>query len=183
MWIKSWQGISAPLPDSVLIWRWQDLAQKSLSVSTQQSKSLSCSDEAERVCGAITLKFWLGFLSLLCQWSLNPKKGSSKLKDGSFEWVQESPSDTRSGCVSGKGQWTVRTRLRYLDLFHDLPHELCTFAHSEIWFNDAWEAQVTLKACVSNDYAGAQCKGGREEMEVGLGEMGAQLLFPWLSGD
>ena len=37
--------------------------------------------------------------------------------------------------VSGKGQWTVRTRLRYLDLFHGLTHELCTFAHSEIWLN------------------------------------------------
>ena len=83
--IKSWQYISAPLPHGVLIWRWQDLAQRSLSVSTNQSKSLSCSDEAERVCGAITLKVLLGFLSLLCQWSLNPKKDSSKLKDGSFE--------------------------------------------------------------------------------------------------
>ena len=83
--IKSWQYISAPLPHGVLIWRWQDLAQRSLSVSTNQSKSLSCSDEAERVCGAIALKVLLGFLSLLCQWSLNPKKDSSKLKDGSFE--------------------------------------------------------------------------------------------------
>ena len=62
--IKSWQYISAPLPHGVLIWRWQDLAQRSLSVSTNQSKSLSCSDEAERVCGAIALKVLLGFLSL-----------------------------------------------------------------------------------------------------------------------
>ena len=101
--IKSWQYISAPLPHGVLIWRWQDLAQRSLSVSTNQSKSLSCSDEAERVCGAIALKVLLGFLSLLCQWSLNPKKDSSKLRMGALNECGNAQATQGVG-VSGKGQ-------------------------------------------------------------------------------
>ena len=78
--IKSWQYISAPLPHGVLIWRWQDLAQRSLSVSTNQSKSLSCSDEAERVLWCCSFKSLAGISQPAVSVESEPQKGQLQIK-------------------------------------------------------------------------------------------------------
>ena len=84
--------------------------------------------------------------------------------------------------VSGKGQWTVRMRLKYPDLFHGLTHELCTFAHSEIWFNAAVRGSdntegLCFKWLCWGTVRGRQRRDGSRAGRIGCSA--AVPLAPW----